>query len=783
MQLDVDIFPKLNESTPKNFNNQPLCSGRPRPLLPKAPFTPGGPSHYATAAGSQLDLRGIPREAAQQVTWIAATIRAIALEEWSVEVPNPSMCESEPTTVSRDTLGGGVNGVKDTLLVMPKYQQGMETVNGVHAPNVVTLHQQASRMPDSPFPPLALDPGLADRVFARRADDSPNDDLRNICGKILIHGLVKGSHSHDQRVARELEATIRSSEDSSPYVAAFKALACKAEVVSAISQAMKGQPPYHDKAGFGPTVPEAAAVPSLKTDDTSGLINPAETIGSGLMHPDRGNGHGGNPFPLSHPMSGNTGTNRCTEIIAPSARSGLKATASSAVGASPGIHATYDGIQNPAAQAERCMSADASAGSSPSNGGLLLPRKSEDPLVNTLNHASAIMYEMSLGAPGQPTGFHIRHESNQGSPSAQTIPISHTSPLHHRISSQYVTPYTELSHENASDEYVEFGGRHTTSEQQQQQPQATEYRTYSDDRNAGNGNCTKPYVTEAVVQKQKEPFIPVKDHGDEGFFTEAQIDRFLALANGGSLEDTDSETDEDDWLAESDRERTISRPVTPDCITDSTITAVLEGIVAELVTNNDHGHGLAFLTPQVADYQSANRQRFAAELQHFVKNAPPQVNVAMSLERSDAIKELYKHICRRVSRPHGRSLHSRFAPTCGPVPSGMPHIRPSPGYQVVYHAPGAPPGALPGMAMQDCLPLPTKTVSALPNPAPARKRKRKPGPVNLQLYEFPRPLDAAVVEEARKRIKERMRKKGWSFATPRLPIKKADLAIVQAYGI
>ena len=750
-----DLSPQLDVSKSKDANDQSICSSR--PLLPKASVT-SSPSHSPNAV-SHMDVRAIPQDAAHQVMWIARTIRTIALREWSVEAHSCSLDESTSQGLFRNAFESDCNRKKDDTSKNPENRQGKVAGNEYSPLNEVNLPQEPFTRPDFPFPPILLDPRLADRVFPRRSDDTPNDELRNLCGRVLIQGLSKGSQLYDQHVANELEATIRSSQDYSPYIAAFNALAARVEVVSAISHAMRAQTLDHAKPSAIQTVPDPTEVPSLTPDRTSGLTTPAETVESESLDNS----------------SVNAAITRQTRSSPGSARSQRKAPAISAVGNSPGVHTAYGGLAMLVDRARRSVTADALAARGSLEVVLPILTQSTDPVVNSINRASTVMYEMAHGAPVHHTSGSVQHGLTQDSPSGQGGPSSFTSPLAKSpLELQYVTPYGDGSGPKSLDPNPAFGRRHLVFNEG---PDSQSL----DDQRLQPGDSVSGIVSQGEGDHEKCT-IPASDDEDNGSLTEAQIDGFLALANGGNLKADDSEIDTDDNLPPSDGECTISRPVTPEKISDTAIASVLENIISELITDSDRGHGIAFLKPHVAAYQSVNRQRFAAELQYCLTDAPPLVNIAMSAERSNAIKAFYKHLERRVTRVRAQPLRPTIAPVWPQVPPPLPQITPPPGYQVIYHPACGPPP----MATHPHPPVHANAVlrsnaPALPKLAPAPRHRIKPDLDKQQMYGFPRQPDPDAVAEARERIKQRTRRKGWSFATPRLPIKKDDLAVVQGF--
>ena len=139
------------------------------------------------------------------------------------------------------------------------------------------------------------------------------------------------------------------------------------------------------------------------------------------------------------------------------------------------------------------------------------------------------------------------------------------------------------------------------------------------------------------------PITPSQnDQDDEEDFT--QIDSFLALAAGD-----DSDSDDD-----IDRDRTISRELTPAAAPpgDTAVDSIVQGIIGELVTNQNLGHGIGFLTPQTHLYHLSNAQHFAEGLRRHVNDARLEVNCVVSAEHSRALQAFYNALIKRITNPY-----------------------------------------------------------------------------------------------------------------------------------
>ena len=168
------------------------------------------------------------------------------------------------------------------------------------------------------------------------------------------------------------------------------------------------------------------------------------------------------------------------------------------------------------------------------------------------------------------------------------------------------------------------------------------------------------------------------EDGEEDF---TQIDSFLALAAG-------NDSDSDD---ETDRDKTISREMTPVAPLpgDPALQSIVQGIIGELNTNQNWGHGIGFLTPQTHLYQISNAHRFAEGLRRCIDDASVGINCVLSAEHSRAQEALFHALIKRITNPY--------------VDGTLPHYS-----NVVYHN-GRAYQAIPGPAhpmYQQQLPYP-----------------------------------------------------------------------------
>ena len=618
------VFPKFNATEPKAPVSQSTSSSC---LSPSKLHVLLEQSHVPQNI-RRPNLKDLPASAAHQVTWIARAIQALAPREWGVEERVASVYGDHSSDSSKQFLQNLRSAHKN---VIPRQIHREQAVNDYNSFHNVRLQQQQFVGTDSSFPPLPLDPGLADRMFSRRPEDTYSDELRNICGRIIIQGLSKGSCSHDEHMAKELKTIVQSSQDCAPYIAAFEALAGQADIVSAICDAMKAQAHGHANVPFIQVVPNPNEVPSLVADgDSSSLTSPVQTIRSESVESTRIDA----VIPRQR-ISKSTSTRPPRPALLP------------AVGALPstnGVHGEFGAIKD--------RTGDSVSSNSSENSPLPIPgipfhRLLVDPIVNAANRASATMHEMALGRPFVHTDPSNRLGFGQNLPLASPGPNSFTSPLlKPKYDFKYVTPYTHLPNAQGSEKDSPFRHSNMASDVHARS-QSVATKDVAHDGKLEIQKSVSANSPKSVGQDRMHSTVP--DDENDIFLTEAQLDDFLALANGGKLAD-DSETDTDDGLPSLDRNRIIIRSADPGKTNDIPFTNLVEGIIAELVTEHDRGHGLAFLLPHVAHYQSVNRERFAAEIRGYVVAAPPVVNVAISTERSDAMKALYKHFERRVTR-------------------------------------------------------------------------------------------------------------------------------------
>ena len=189
-----------------------------------------------------------------------------------------------------------------------------------------------------------------------------------------------------------------------------------------------------------------------------------------------------------------------------------------------------------------------------------------------------------------------------------------------------------------------------------QSPHATDkVKEKAKDQAPGPDDVIESTETEKdTAEEPKSTPETSKDEGDDGDdeYTQKQIDSFLALANVDSDSDSDEETD---------RDKTISREMTPVALPpgDPALESIVQGIISELTSNQNWGHGIGFLTPQTHLYQIHNAQRFAEGLRKYVNDAMPKVGCIISAEQGHAQSAMYEALVKRITNPYldGTAAH------------------------------------------------------------------------------------------------------------------------------
>ena len=202
-----------------------------------------------------------------------------------------------------------------------------------------------------------------------------------------------------------------------------------------------------------------------------------------------------------------------------------------------------------------------------------------------------------------------------------------------------------------------------------------------------------------------------QDDDDDEDFT--QIDSFLALAAGD-----DSDSDDD-----IDRDRTISREMTPisSAPGDLAIDSIVQGIIGELATNQNWGHGIGFLTPQTHLYQLSNAHHFAEGLRRHINDSRLEVNSVVSAEHGRAQETFYDALIKRITNPYldgtsphysnvvyhnGRAYQAIPGPAHPMYQQQLPYPPPPPpSSQMIPSYPGPLPNTTPNHSGQPSLPM------------------------------------------------------------------------------
>lgn len=669
-----------------------------------------GFGHSQRAHGTwDVDLRGIPSDPSRLARWIAETTQALAAKKKDQsgvgDVRNGRRIGVKPAFPGLFVFDAAVPG--DISRTKQRWAKGSSR----HGNSFKTSSKQPESGSPPNFPALRLDPGIASRLFTSQKGDSGDAVKRNACGRLLLQCLLNGSKAFLPDSSSRLKATIDSSQDDAPYIAAFRILAKNGDVLRAIKNAMGSR--ADDDAHYADiaSVPNGTEVPSLTTDgDTSGITSQDETPEVEVM----------DAYSRSRPSTSDS--NRIGETSG-----------------SPRPFVFPDTV--PFLRDNLPPSLDAR----------------ESAIINSLKIASSTLDEMAHGRPPYYVTPYAQSSSTQHPEIAPnedgTIPqpfvsieggLQHVAPQAHSSAHRSPRPPPPINGNDGN------------------KPSKT--KETRDARKDNMPHCDKSglQVTEgAVAEVSRKAELTVeeeeKEQDDSISLTEAQIDEFLAMANGGELIPGGGDSTEDD------RERTISRATTPEGFDtrDDPVAAIFDGIIVELTTKLDHGHGIAFLTPQLAYYQSVNEERFVSALRKCVSDAPPSVNVIMSAEQGRATEDLYRQLERRITRPLGYFVYPQYYSPYGQMPHPHHPMVPVPH---AAHQPVPPqllPPPPPGMILQSTPvpPPPPRMVLQsikLPTPPPGMMLKLVPAtgpsfdPLNATGGGITQVTPAAVIKPARK---------------------------------
>ena len=173
-------------------------------------------------------------------------------------------------------------------------------------------------------------------------------------------------------------------------------------------------------------------------------------------------------------------------------------------------------------------------------------------------------------------------------------------------------------------------------------------------------STTREKTENAAEQHHVQETVPEEE--DRYALTQDQIDGFLALASGGKLVPADDDSD-DDSDSDDEIDKTTSRPGLrePNQLGDPLVESVIQGILTELATGQNWGHGLGWLTPQAHLHQINNSQQFSDGLRSNIDQARLQVNCIVPTEQSLAQEALYKALIKRIANPYSEGKAPMFS--------------------------------------------------------------------------------------------------------------------------
>lgn len=653
-----------------------LANGHTKPKSPKRQSTT-----------SLVDLKSVPSDPCQQSLWIAQAVKKYADHGGAsrghavgeMRSPrNPSfkatgleaqqgVRKSHRSERSENMRAGWVvaksgtqsPGLEDHQIRSPRDTRGNAAKHDAHSSGGVL-----DSVADDVFslPPLKLDPELSSTLFASQEFASGDTVKSNAFGKLLIQSLL-GVLPTDK--AASLKSLLDHSQDDTPFIAALRALGNTPEVVNAINTAFKE--------AFETKMQNPGAVKL-----TNGVHTVRSETGKTEM-PQQGEAPRVSSWPKS-PGLRNGKTIDSNGIL--NSETLKSPTATKDLGRSTLSSEMKNGLEShPPVETDESAKA-----------------------TTALQMATGVLEEMAYGA--SKLNFAPYAFGAYALPYGGTPPTEYMTPYAQPPHSVYITPYGSSSptlrepvaptpqllpkEPNRSDKRLIDVGNEVTLQT------ANHGSGVNCDGQKGRSESKRDLTNGTVIlESAEEPKdsveLPQQQDGNEKNYnlTQELIDGFLALANGGDL----IPKNDDNSIGDYDSDRTISRSMTHEEPPkgDPLIESVVEGIIKELMTNQNWGHGIAYLTPHTAYYQTSNAARLAADLRRYIDEAALTTNVIVSAEQSRAQSTLYAALIKRISNPYEVAAHLAYSSPYGHTSHmnyGMPGAT-HPSYQ--YQPPPLPP--------------------------------------------------------------------------------------------
>ena len=534
--------------------------------------------------------------------------------------------------------------------------------------------------------------------------------LRNAYGRLLINCLREGFNKYGQGNADNLRAIIQSTQDPFPFFAALETLANEPKVVRILNQYF----PYTKSQPWDSGISVSSHAPNKSTNGEISSLTMSTDLRSRSIE----------LTPLSSANSlikaSPTGFRASSDMDSLPSRFSLASDAKSA------------NFQNIVHYARRSITADTlAAGQQQSDPEIKVRQKSSDSIVHMLNHACFLMYEL---LNWQPVMHPEQTHKLSISPHLQQMHLSNSTALLNR---RYPRKHQHKDVLNVSSEKVNMKKSEAPT-------------THLDQTCDSELRINRPSFSGPETMAKKA----------ERSITRAEVDDLLALASGGKLDpqSSDSETEPDILF-------NIGGTITSDPETriDRDVCSVFHEMISGLAANFDCGQHLASRNSQNTHHPSMHYQRLTSDLQHCITEAPPRVNVAMSAERANATRALYKLLEKSVTRPNDLPFQPHISSASAYEPTRMPYIEPPPGFEVRWNLPYA--ARVMSVAPQDVSNAPSVVSykAVLPsNAPPLPKLAPKPSQTSSkagQTNDLP-PFPSDQAGETRARLTKRLQSPG-----------------------
>ena len=674
-----------------------------------------------------VDLDSVPSDPYQQQLWVAKAIKDLAAEKGGERdgiLASAMVVNQKPQIDTRTSSKPHINGHNDspkndgqalrssgrkrrqTNKAKDAYLAEMDGLELDQAPSETNHSHDALEDPPIDLPGLLVNSEVRKALFL--APQLSPDKLvkRHACGDLFLRSLAQIESGDDTDPATRLRSSLRRRRDDGPFLNALRALAGSPQVIRAIDKAFGDLGDITKPRGLQNSLNEQIRPDKEITSHDPPIQNSVAIHGE--LPKDTS--------PQKRIPRTKAPTDQHLDFSQPTASSAPP------IAVEPMPQRSRPGSANSRKNSQKVASALKAATSvldDMAYGGL---KYYFTPYGNSAHHKYTTPY-------GPPSKDYVTPYPQEGTSQTTRLAPDSTAPIsrEHNLQLHPVNAFSQnvQMHPNGVNSLIP---RNPNGFEYQQKP--FEFRQVVPEPQrarpsvGASAALARPPSQSSNVLNDK-PQTKTSE-GDEGYaLSQEQIDGFLALASGGNLtavdDDSDEETDSDQNKSRSSR-RDHEQPG------DALVDSVVQGIIAELRSGQNWGHGLGFLTPQAHLHQINNAERFASDLKTHIDNARLRVNYLVTSEQSKALESLYDALIKRITNPYSDGkppvfsnivYHNGKAYHAIPGPAHPMYNQPPHSTQPAFTSPPAQPVPPPPMNMLPAhfppqAPQPPQPAQALP---------------------------------------------------------------------